>query len=79
MKMFLDQAFYIKNAIGSAMNLYENKEYTIVGHSIGCLIAMLIQPELINIDNLKLKNLICLGSPVLSSPTDGLNNYLHQI
>ena len=47
MKMFLDQAFYIKNAIGSAMNMYENEEYTIVGHSIGCLIAMLIQTELI--------------------------------
>jgi hypothetical protein len=45
--MFLDQAFYIKNAIGTAMNMYENKEYTIVGHSIGCLIAMLIQPELL--------------------------------
>jgi len=92
MQMFLDQAHYIQSAINTVMSdpaLSEGaKEFTIVGHSVGCLIAMLIEQEVNHPDFVKrnprrsggeLKNVVCLGTPLFESPTKGLNRNLEDI
>ena len=90
--MFVDQAHYIQTSINEVMNNPDlrgsAKTFHIVGHSIGCLIAMYIEQQISDPDFLeqienyngyKLKNVVCLGSPILKSPTFGLNRNLEHI
>lgn len=55
-------------------------KFQIIGHSIGCLTAMLIEEE-INKDG-KLQNIVCLGSPLTKSPMQlnmAMDNVLSKI
>jgi len=64
------------------------KEYTIVGHSVGCQLAMFIEQEINHPEFVKknpkrnggeLKNVVCLGTPLFESPTKGINRNLEEI
>lgn len=55
-------------------------KFQIIGHSIGCLTAMLIEEE-INTEG-KLENIVCLGSPLTKSPMQmnlAMDNILSKI
>ena len=75
--MFVDQAHFIQTSINEVMNDPERrgnaKQFHIVGHSIGCLIAMYIEQQINDAqfleqiddyDGYKLNNVVCLGSPI---------------
>lgn len=58
----------------------ENKKFSIIGHSIGCLTAYFIEDQINNDGNLQ--NIICLGTPFGDSPTKlnkGLENIMNEI
>ena len=77
--MFLDQAYFIQTSINTAMNYtnFATKKFTIIAHSIGCLQALLIEPE-VNKNN-QLLNVICLAPPLIDSPLKYLNDDLENV
>ena len=79
-RMFLDQAFFIKQSILHVMRARPKTPYTIVGHSVGCLIAMLIEDELRKeLPNAPIVNIVCLATPLADSPTIGLNRDIERV
>ena len=76
--MLYDQAYFIIKAIHGVMK-GRQEPYTIVGHSIGCLIALLIEQELKEKIPTRLGNIVCLATPLRQSPTLGINNDLENV
>ena len=76
--MLFDQAYFIAQSIIGVMKT-RTEPYTIVGHSIGCLIGMLIEQELKNKINAELVNFVCLATPINQSPTNGVNDDLIDV
>lgn len=77
-RMLYDQAYFILKAIHGVMK-DRTEPYTIVGHSIGCLIGMLIEAELKEKIPARLANYVCLATPLEQSPTLGINNDLAKV
>ena len=50
------------------------RNFTIVGHSIGCLIAMKIMEQFDS-----LQNIVCLAPPLIESPTKFINRDIEII
>lgn len=79
-RMLLDQAYFIKQSILFVMKQKQSQPYTIIAHSVGCLIAMLIEDELrAELKSAPLVNIVCMAAPIAESPTLGLNRDLERV
>jgi len=57
----------------------KNKKFTIIGHSLGCLTAKLIEKDL---KHGTLQNIVCVGGTLENSPmrlNQGLDNIINEV
>ena len=77
----MDQAEFIAASIQTLMrDLPASQKFQIIGHSVGCLTALLIEDQINS--KKQLQNLLCLGSPLTKSPmqlTLGMENVFAKI